>query len=59
MNVKLSTIVLSLFFVKSTANEVELDVDPNGYVAYCPCMGKFLKTYFIDLTKNTDKFWAN
>lgn len=39
---KLSTIVLSLLLVHLKAESVkEVErVDPQGYVVYCPCMGK-------------------
>lgn len=38
--IHLSTLLLSLFLVKSKSNEVHLSEDPNGYIVYCPCMGK-------------------
>lgn len=44
---ELSTIILSFLLVKSNADKDNLDADPNGYIVYCPCMGK-LKKLLID-----------
>lgn len=35
---ELSSILLSLLLVQVKAESVE--VDPQGYIAYCPCMGE-------------------
>lgn len=49
--IRLSTLLLSLFLVKSKSDKVQLDVDSNGYIVYCPCMGKIIKSSFgIDFT---------
>lgn len=40
--IQLSTIIISLSLAKINAYTA---VDPNGYIVYCPCMGKIHRLF--------------
>lgn len=50
MKLTLSTLVVSLAFWNSVPGQAALDVDPNGYIAYCPCMGKFNQFFPLSIS---------
>ena len=37
-------ILISLVALAATEDQTVENVDPNGYVMFCPCMGKFTKS---------------
>jgi hypothetical protein len=37
------TLILLIISLQVFAKQTNYEVDPNGYVAYCPCMGKNLR----------------
>jgi hypothetical protein len=51
-SVVIKSLILSFFVLTIEAEDENLEEDPNGYLVYCPCMGKVVNLFFIDLPSN-------
>jgi hypothetical protein len=45
----LAIVKFSIIFLLYTVQSKNFEIDPNGYIVFCPCMGKIIMilTYFI------------